>query len=130
MPLIMLLLTLPLIAVDLPSSPVGIALLGVGLIIGVGIGIGIGSMMEVKVDEKEGTMVLKGSILAVLMWAVILGLKIYGKGFQGSTGLIDLNLLTSVFLMITVGMMIARRGYVYWRYMQMKKTMTNTPVIK
>ena len=121
MPLIMLFLTLSFVAVDMPTDPAGIALLAVGFMIGIGIGLVIGSLMEVKVDEKDGSMVLKGSILAVLVWAVIIGLKIYGKDWLGSSGLIDWNLLASIFLMVTVGTMMARRGFVYWRYWQMKK---------
>lgn len=129
MPVLMLLLTLPLVAMELNSGLVGLALLGVGLLIGVGIGIAIGSMMEVKVDEKDGTMLLKGSILAVLVWAVIIGVKIYGKGLLGSFGLLDWNMLTSIFLMLSVGTMIARRAFVYWRYLQMKKVISEKDIL-
>jgi hypothetical protein len=73
----------------------------------------------VKIDEKDGSMVLKGSLLAVLLWAAIIGLKIYGKDLLGGIGLIDAGLITSTFLMLTVGMMISRRAFVYWRYLQM-----------
>ena len=130
MPVLMLLLTLPLVSMELFSGPLGMALIALGFIIGIGIGVVVGSMMEVKVDPKDGSMLLKGSILAVLVWAAVIGLKIYGKDLLGSTGIVDLGLLTSVFLMMTVGMMIARRAVTYWRYLQMKKGLANAPVIK
>jgi hypothetical protein len=130
MPFVMLLLTLSLVAVEMPSSLMGIALIGLGFIVGIGVGLAIGSMMEVKVDEKDGAMVLKGSILAVLVWAVIIGLKIYGKGLIAGIGIIDVNLLTTVFLVLTVGTMIGRRGMVYWRYLEMKKAAKASPTIK
>lgn len=123
LPLFMLLFTFPLILPDVSTSLPGIVLITLGLIIGAGIGIAIGSMMKVEVDEKDGSMVLKGSILAVLLWAGIIGLKIFGKDFINSIGVIDMGLVTSMFLMIAVGSMITRRGFVYWRYMQMKKAM-------
>ena len=124
MPLAMLLFTLPLVAMGLPLDLPGIILVALGFIVGVGIGLAVGSMMQVKVDEKDGSMVLKGSILAVLLWAAIIGLKIYGKDLLGSIGIIDMGLLTSMFLMMAVGSMISRRGFLYWRYWQMKKART------
>lgn len=130
MPVLMLLLTIPMVALEASSGILGIGLLALGFVVGIGLGAIIGMMMEVKVDEKDGTMLLKGSILAVLVWAVVIGLKIYGKDILGSFGLIDLGLLTSVFLMITVGTMISRRAVTYWRYLQMKKGLANAPIIK
>jgi membrane protein CcdC involved in cytochrome C biogenesis len=126
MPIFMLLLTIPFIIVELFSGPLGVVLLVVGFTVGAGIGVAIGSMMEVKIDEKDGSMVLKGSLLAVLLWAAIIGLKIYGKDLLGGIGLIDAGLITSTFLMLTVGMMISRRAFVYWRYLQMKKSIAAT----
>lgn len=125
MPLLMLLITLPLVATGLSSGLLGILLIGLGLIIGVGIGLIVGSMMEVKVDEKDGSMVLKGSILAVLLWAAIIGLRIFGKDLLGGIGIIDMGLLTSMFLTMAVSSIIARRGFLYWRYLQMKKARIN-----
>lgn len=124
MPLFMLLFTLPLVAIGLSPGLLGIIFIGLGFIIGAGIGLAVGSMMEVKVDEKDGSMVLKGSMLAVLLWAAIIGLKIYGKDLLNGIGIIDMGLVTSMFLMMAVGSMITRRGFLYWRYLQMKKTRT------
>lgn len=123
MPLIMLLFSFPMVMPELSMGLLEIILVGLGFIMGVGIGIAVGSMMEVQVDEKDGSMLLKGSILAVLLWAGIIGLKIFGKDFIKSIGVIDVGLVTSIFLMMAVGTMIARRGFVYWRYLQMKKAM-------
>jgi hypothetical protein len=126
MPVLMLLLTVPFVVSELFTGPLGIALLTLGFIVGAGIGVAIGSMMEIKIDEKDGRILLKGSLLAVALWAAIIGLKIYGKSLLGSIGLVDINMLTSVFLMVTIGSMIARRAFVYWRYLQMKKSLVAT----
>ena len=58
--------------------------------------------MEVKIDE-QGRMILKGSTVAVLIWAVIIVLKIYGKSLIAGFGLIDIGVLTSIFLAMTLG---------------------------
>lgn len=120
MPVLMLAITIPLVFME-PVSPAGLAALALGLAMGAGIGAAIGSMMEVRIDERDGSMLLRGSIVAMLAWAAVIGLKLYGKGLLAGFGLVDAGLLTSAFLMITIGMMIARRAIVYWRYLQMKK---------
>jgi hypothetical protein len=131
MPLIMLFVTLPLVTAELYSGILGPVLLAVGLIVGAGIGVAIGSMMDVKIDEKDGRMLLKGSLLAVVVWAVVIGIKIFGKDLLRGTGLVDMGLVTSALLMLTIGMMFGRRAMVYWRYWQMKKAMPTTiPPVK
>ena len=63
---------------ELSSGIVNLLLIAVGLAIGLALGLIIASRMEVKIDE-QGRMILKGSTVAVLIWAVIIVLKIYGK---------------------------------------------------
>ena len=75
--------------------------------------------MEVKIDE-DGTMLLKGSHIAIIIWITIIAIKIYGKNVLGSIGF-EINLLTSIFLMITLGAMISRYSIIYWKYAQFKK---------
>ncbi len=120
MPVFMLLFTIPLVEMEL-TGLWNVVFLAAGFIVGGGIGVLIGWMMEVNIDEKDGTMVLKGSLLAVAAWGAIIIIKLYGKDLIGSTGAIDIGLLTSVFLMVTLGSMIVRRAFVYWRYLQLKK---------
>jgi membrane protein CcdC involved in cytochrome C biogenesis len=118
MPLFMFLITLSVVNNELYSI-FNIVLISAGLFAGILIGILIGKFMEVKIDE-DGTMLLKGSYIAIIMWIAIIAVKIYGKNVLGSTG-IGLNLLTSIFLMITLGAMISRRAFIYWKYLNHKK---------
>ena len=80
--------------------------------------------MEVKVD-KNGVMILKGSYIAVFLWIAIILLKIYGENEIVSARLIELNLLTTVFLVITIGAMIARRIFIYWRFFKFRENNTS-----
>jgi membrane protein CcdC involved in cytochrome C biogenesis len=66
----------------------------------------------------------------MLIWVAIIALKIYGKSLLGSFGLIDLGILTSIFLAMTLGTMIARRAYVYWQYRLKKQALMQAPKSK
>ena len=81
-------------------------------ITGVIIGITLGTFFDVKV-EKDGTMFLKGSFAAVLLWILVIALKFYGDNLLTNSGYIDLNVLSSMLLMLTLGAMIARRLFIY-----------------
>jgi hypothetical protein len=48
-------------------------------------------------------------------------MKVYGENALSGTGWIELNLLTSAALTMTLGAMISRRSFVYWRYLKFKK---------
>lgn len=119
MPVILAFFTLPAVYVEMYSI-FNAAIIFIGLLVGILMGYLIAKFMEVKIDEN-GSMILKGSLIAVLMWAVIIVVKIYGRDVIGGMKLIDLNLLTSMFLIMTVGAMISRRIFIYWKYMNFKK---------
>ncbi len=89
----------------------------VGFLVGIVLGLVIGRFMEVKVDEKDGALILKGSLIAVFLWISIILLKIYGENILNQ-GIIAVDLLTSIFLMMTVGAMISRRAYIYRKYLK------------
>jgi hypothetical protein len=55
------------------------------------------------------------------MWIAIILLKIYGENVLSGTGWIELNLITSAALIMTLGAMISRRSFVYWKYLNHKK---------
>ena len=99
MPVILSLVTLPAVYIEM-YSVFNVAVIFVGLLIGVLMGYLIAKFMEVKIHE-DGSMILKGSLIAVLMWAAIIAIKIYGRNVISSMGLINLNLLTSIFLIMT-----------------------------
>ncbi len=119
MPVFMLLITGTVVYTELFSGIVNLLLIAAGLAVGLVLGMIIASRMEVKIDE-QGRMILRGSIVAVLIWAAILVLKIYGKSLIAGFGLIDVGVLTSIFLAMTLGAMISRRAYVYWQYLKKK----------
>ena len=122
MPIILALITIPLISIEMYSA-FNIAVIFIGLVIGVLMGILIGRFMKVKIHE-DGSLILKGSFLAVLLWIVIIVARIYGKDAISSMKLMVFNLLTSMFLIMAVGAMITRRVYIYWRYRNFKKDKT------
>ncbi len=119
MPIILALITIPTVCVEM-YSVFNVAVISVGLIVGVLMGLLIGRFMEVKMNE-DGSMIMKGSLIAVLIWAAIIVIRVYGKNVINGMGLIDLNLLTAVFLIMAVGAMISRRIFIYWKYVNFKK---------
>ena len=119
MPVFMLLITGGLVFTELSTGIVNLLLIAAGLAIGIGLGVIIATRIEVKVDER-GRMVLKGSTVAVLIWAAIILLKIYGKSTLAGFGLVDVGVLTTIFLAMTLGAMVSRRAYLYWQYRKKK----------
>jgi Protein of unknown function (DUF1453). len=119
MPVILSLFTLPAVYIEM-YSVFNVAIILVGLVVGILLGYVIAKFMEVKIHE-DGSMILKGSLLAVLLWAAIIVVKIYGRDVVSSMRLLDLNLLTSMFLIMTVGAMISRRIFIYRKYINFKK---------
>lgn len=125
MPVIMLMLTGGIVFTELTSGVGNLLLIAAGLAIGLVLGVIVASRMEVKIDD-QGRMIIKGSTVAVLIWAVIILLKLYGKNWLVGLGLIDVDILTSAFLAMTLGAMISRRAFLYWQYHKKK----NLAVIK
>ena len=119
MPAFLSIITIPLVINEL-NNIYNVIVLVIALLIGISFGILIGKFMEVKVDEN-GAMILKGSFIAVFLWIAIILLKIYGGNELASARLIELNLLTTAFLVITIGAMISRRIFIYWRFLKFKE---------
>jgi membrane protein CcdC involved in cytochrome C biogenesis len=123
MPVFLSLVTVAIIAFEY-SGPGTLLLSAAGLVVGGAIGVIIGSHMEVKANER-GEIVLKGSLVAVTIWILVLGLKIFGKGLLGDTGLISLNDLTAALLAVTMGAIIARRAFIALKYLRLRKQNTD-----
>ncbi|WP_424358173.1 DUF1453 domain-containing protein [Methanocella sp. MCL-LM] len=120
MPALLLLVTAPVLTPEPGAGPIAWLLILIGFAAGVAAGLLIASRMHLKIDA-DGSMKMRGSVLAAGIWAAILLVKVYGKDLMAGTGVIDMNLLTSAFLALTLGMLIARRGYVFYRLMQLQK---------
>lgn len=115
LPIFMFLITLSLVQSVIFTSLLNFIIISSGFIIGLLIGIAVGSFMDVKVD-KDGAMILKGSLIAVGLWISVILLKIYGQGVLNNTGYFDIGVLSSALLMLTLGAMISRRILIYMKY--------------
>lgn len=122
LPLFMVFITAPVIYPYMFSSSLNFIILWGGYIIGTALGIIIGRFMNVKSDETDERIILKGSYVAVGLWIIIILIKIYGENILNNSGLIKLDLVVSLLLMITLGTIISRRAYIYWKYLNHKKT--------
>lgn len=115
LPAFMLFITILIVQNVIFTSLLNFILIIASFITGVLIGITLGTFFDVKV-EKDGTMFLKGSFAAVLLWILVIALKFYGDNLLTNSGYIDLNVLSSMLLMLTLGAMIARRLFIYNKF--------------
>lgn len=119
MPVFMLFITIFLVEGVIFTSVLNFFLIVGGFILGTGIGFLVASFMKVKLDE-DGNVMMKGSVIAVIIWILVIVIKFYGEQTLGSIQYIDFNVLTSIFLMMTLGAMISRRIIIYKRYREHK----------
>ncbi|WP_321421266.1 CcdC protein domain-containing protein [uncultured Methanobacterium sp.] len=121
MPIIMTIASLPFFYAEASVGWFPILLIIIGLVVGLILGVFLGSLMEVKLREEDGKIVMKGSILVVIIWGIIITLKVLGKNYLNANHVLSLDLLTSIFLAITLGTMISRRIIIYRQYYHKKK---------
>lgn len=119
MPVFMFFISIFLVDEVVFTSLLNFILIAGGFALGTIIGYVVGSFMKVKLD-KDGNVMIKGSILAVVVWILVILVKFYGEQLLGSTHYIDLNVLTSIFIMMTMGAMISRRILIYTKYRKHK----------
>ena len=119
MPVFMFFISIFLVDDVLFTSLLNFILIAGGFVLGTIIGYVVASFMNVKLD-KDGNVMMKGSILAVGVWVLVIILKFYGEQTLGSAHYIDFNVLTSIFIMMTLGAMISRRLIIYRRYREHK----------
>lgn len=122
MPVFMFLISLFLVEEVIFTSPLNFFLIVGGFILGTVIGYVVASFMKVKLD-KDGNVMMKGSVVAVVIWILVIVAKFYGEQTLGSTRYINFNVLTSIFIMMTLGAMISRRIIIYKRYREHKLTL-------
>lgn len=119
MPVFMFLISIFLVEEVLFTSLLNFFLIVGGFILGMLIGYVVASFMKVKLDEN-GNVMMKGSVVAVMIWILVIIVKFYGEQTLGSTQFINFNVLTSIFIMMTLGAMISRRIIIYKRYREHK----------
>jgi membrane protein CcdC involved in cytochrome C biogenesis len=127
LPIFMLFITLFIVQNVIFISLLNFGLITASFIIGILIGIVVGNFFDVKV-EKDGTMFLKGSFIAVILWILVIALKVYGNNVLTNSGYIDLNVLSSMLLVLTLGAMIARRLFIYNKFRKKIKELDNTVI--
>jgi membrane protein CcdC involved in cytochrome C biogenesis len=98
-----------------------------GFAIGCPIGAFIGSRMQVTADEN-GRILLKGSVFAVAVWILVLGVRLFGKSIVGDWGIIGLNDLSALALALALGTIVARRAYVTLKYLELRKQTTEATI--
>jgi hypothetical protein len=120
MPLVITVVFLPFFYSSIIMGWFSLVLVILGMVVGLILGVFLGSLMEVKLREEDGKIVMKGSFLMVLIWCIIIIAKLLGKNYFTGAHIIGLELLTSIFLAITLGTMISRRFIIYNRYLKKK----------
>jgi hypothetical protein len=119
MPVFMFFISIFLVDEVLFTSLLNFILIVGGFALGTIIGYVVASFMKVQLD-KDGNVMMKGSVLAVVVWIIVIVVKFYGEQTLGSAHFIDFNVLTSIFIMMTLGAMISRRLIIYRRYREHK----------
>jgi hypothetical protein len=95
-----------------------IVLLGGG-ILGVFLGMIIARLTKLKIG-KDGSLLMRGSFIAMGLWFLIIISKLYGQNYLNQLGLTS-SLILSLFLMLSVSTMISERIFIYYRYLRNRK---------
>ncbi len=123
-PVLLLLITAIFVQGIIFSSYLHFAIMIIGFLIGAFLGFSVSSFTKVKFNEKDGTIVAKGSVIAVTLWVAIIFIRLYGVQFVGSEGFIAFNVLTAMILMLALGTMLSRNTFIYWKYRNLNKLNT------
>lgn len=123
-PVIMLLITAGTIYQTIFSGILGFTFVLGGFLIGALVGYFMGSFFKMRVTD-EGVVMMKGSVITVSIWFVLIVVKIYSESVLGG-GNTHVNNITSMFLAMTVGTMILRRFVIYKKYTEHRRAV-NSP---
>ena len=96
-PVLLLLLVLPTISPVFLTGPIAICMMVLGFLVGAGLGAYRASLMTFRLDGNSGKIMVKGSLIYVISWGAITVVKIVGEYLLTGGGLVDLDLLTSIF---------------------------------
>ncbi len=123
-PLFLMLITAIFVQGIIFSSYLHFAIMVIGLFIGIFLGFSVSSFTNVKFNKKDGTIVAKGSVIAVVLWIAMIVIRMYGEQYVGSEGFIAFNVLTAMVLMLALGTMLSRNTFIYWKYRNLNKLRT------
>ena len=114
----MLFVTYIFVSIELPANANYTILLAGGLV-GAMLGIAIAHNIKIKIAD-DGSLLTKGSFLSVGIWIFVILVKFYGqnifKQWQWNP-----NFLLSLFLILSIALIITRNIYLYTRYLNKKK---------
>ena len=116
-PLIMILITAGTIYQTMFSSIWGFSLILGGFIIGAIVGYFMGSHFKMRVRD-DGAVMMKGSIITVLIWILLIAVKFYGETALGGNS--HLSDISSMLLAMTMGTIITRQSIIYKKYREHK----------
>ena len=114
----MLIVTYIFVSIELPANPNYTILLAGGLV-GVMLGIAIAHNIKIKIAD-DGSLLTKGSFLSVGIWIFVILVKFYGQNIF-SQWQWNPNFLLSLFLILSISVIITRNIYLYTRYLNKKK---------
>ena len=117
-PVVMLLVTAGTIYQTMFSGIFGFILVLGGFLIGALVGYFMGRLFKMRVTD-EGAVMMKGSIITISVWLILIVVKIYSESVLGG-GNTHINNITSMFLSMTMGTMIVRRLAIYKKYTEHK----------
>ncbi|MBA4543447.1 DUF1453 family protein [Thermoactinomyces daqus] len=115
LPLIMLYLSYNVMHKDFVADMFHILVIMLGFVIGILLGISRGALTEIRVDPHSKEIIAKGSLIGVIVWLILIGIKLLLR--QELTGIWShANLITSGLLALSLGTVISRRAYIFWKY--------------
>lgn len=112
-------LTLLLASYEISVNYFNVVILVLGFIIGCGIGYAVTRMSSLRMDDS-GNVLVKGSIPGTAIWIVFIVVKLYGNDLLQGAHMIDLGLLTSFFLTLSLGTILVRRIILFVKYREMR----------
>ncbi|MEN6591897.1 MAG: hypothetical protein ABFC12_01485 [Methanobacterium sp.] len=118
-PGLMLVVTFLFVRMELQGPLFNTIVLFGGGIFGLLVGMIIARLTKLKMG-KDGSLLMRGSFIAMSIWFLIIVAKLYGQDTLNQWGLSS-SLILSLFLMISVSTMISERIFIYYRYLRNRK---------
>ena len=114
----MLFVTYIFVSIELPANA-NYSILLVGGLVGIMLGLAIAHNIKIKIAD-DGSLLTKGSFLSVGIWIFIILVKFYGQNIFNQWQW-NPNFLLSLFLILSISLIITRNIYLYTRYLNKKK---------
>lgn len=118
-PSMMLIVTLLFVRIELQGPFFNTIVLLAGFILGLFMGMIIARFTKLKIG-KDGSLLMRGSFIAMSIWFLIIISKLYGQNLLNQWGLSS-SLVLTLFLIISVSTMISERIFIYYRYLRNRK---------